>query len=65
MQLSQKESTTGAACCKKGGCCCNLSVSVALNVHITMNGMCMKDKNDIYVVQTSKKRVTSSGDLYS
>jgi len=44
-------------------CCCNLSVEVALNVRISMNGMCTKDKSHIYVAQTSKDGMTSSGDL--
>jgi len=39
---------------KKEEYCCKLSVSVALNVRFTTNGMCAKNYTHIYVARTSK-----------
>ena len=44
--------------------CCNLSASVVLSVHFTRNGMCVKNNTHIYMAETSRNRMSTTGDFY-
>jgi len=57
--LSVVSTSLAQHCCK----CCNHSVNVVLNVRFTINAMCVKNNSHIYVVQTSRNRMSTTCDL--